>query len=217
MIPGSQKWRICTDEKDQCWVCDQHIPSIIFWSSRIAEMQTSTVPSNQRDYFISRSAPFANASEVPSVQGSYTGWQPLEMRELSKVCFELVGAEEPDYISKLKKAQKCRDECVTEADLNQEELKFLNRVKRDFRREYTREWPQVLMDAMLPYKRPQFINGEHLRQLIKTGEIDVLDEDVFVCFAFIRAGRQYTVVRQGESAWVQKDLVRSREEEVRRL
>lgn len=85
-------------------------------------------------------------------------------------------------------------------------------MKRQFRSEFIKEWPRTLLDSILPYKKAQLINGQQMAQFVSQGG-DLFEKDVYCGVFMIKAGRQYSVVRYKDENFVQKDLVKFREEE----
>lgn len=34
-MPGSGQWQMLTEKADECWICDRHIYTLLFWSPSI--------------------------------------------------------------------------------------------------------------------------------------------------------------------------------------
>lgn len=64
-----------------------------------------------------------------------------------------------------------------------------------------KEWPSTLLDSLLPYKKIQLINGVEMAKFVTSG-INLVNEKVYCGVFFIKAGKQYTVVRHEGSVYV---------------
>ena len=76
-----------------------------------------------------------------------------------------------------------------------------------------KDWPEITMDSIKPYKKTQLINGKELVSLVKEGH-DLLSKYVYCGIFMMKAGRSYSVVRSNGKSFVQKDLSKFREEDV---
>ena len=79
------------------------------------------------------------------------------------------------------------------------------------------EWPKTLLEGLVPYKKPQLINAKELVTAISQNLIDITVEPVYCGVFFMKAGRQHVVVRHDDFAYVQKDLIKYREDDVESL
>lgn len=79
------------------------------------------------------------------------------------------------------------------------------------------EWPRTLLDGLVPFKKPQLLNGKELANAIETKMIDLTHQPVYCGVFFMKAGRQHIVVRHENQTYVQKDLIKYREDDVESL
>ncbi len=86
-------------------------------------------------------------------------------------------------------------------DLNPFELKKLQTVKSEYKRDVLYNWPRTIFNSIEPYKKPFLINGKNLAEYIKSGA-DLLETPVYCGMFLIKAGRQYSIVRHGRKAYV---------------
>ena len=86
-------------------------------------------------------------------------------------------------------------------------------MQNSFRSEFNKEWPRTIMDSLLPYKKFHIINGFEMAKYVKSGE-DLLQKNVYCGIFMAQAGKQFSVVDFEGDIFVQKDLVKFREEKV---
>ena len=53
-VPGSGQWRQLTELNEKCWVCQDHIYTLIFWSRRIGWQCENQIDSMVEDKMIER-------------------------------------------------------------------------------------------------------------------------------------------------------------------
>jgi len=82
-----------------------------------------------------------------------------------------------------------RQTVVTVADLNEKELKKINKRRVEHKTSLLAEWPRTLLDALVPYKKPQLVNGKELASAIESKAIDLIQQPVYCGVFFMKAGR----------------------------
>lgn len=104
-IPGSGQWVMLSKADQKCWVCNNHIYTVVLWNKRIGwdtladleplyeermirkleDMQRRYKAEDEEGLFENKHHPFAynlelgtpNSSPgVPVIQGSFTNWNP---------------------------------------------------------------------------------------------------------------------------------------------
>ena len=38
LIPGAGQWHVCTDQKAECWVCNQSVLTLFLWKPRVGQL-----------------------------------------------------------------------------------------------------------------------------------------------------------------------------------
>jgi hypothetical protein len=137
----------------------------------------------------------------------------VPLTELSQFCGYLSEQEEPNFIELMILQGRLPREITKVEDLNTFELKKLEAVKLEYKREVLYNWPRTIFSALEPYKKPYLINGKQLAEYIKSGA-DLIATPVYCGVFLMKAGRLYSVVRHNGKAYVQKDLVSIRSEDV---
>lgn len=89
----------------------------------------------------------------------------------------------------MKDTERCRSEVKLLSQLNQEEQESLLEMQNNFRQEFMKEWPNTLFEGLLPYKKIQFINGEHMRKFVRSPDNSLLRDNLYVAVFFMRAGK----------------------------
>lgn len=100
-IPGSGRWRIYTKPfkgRNDCWVCDHHIYSLIFWNELVGLVELRKYSAADAKYIVSRVKEMNNEKDdedvplllhdpdaedgqaptpvVPTIYGECTNWEP---------------------------------------------------------------------------------------------------------------------------------------------
>ncbi len=71
----------------------------------------------------------------------------------------------------------------------------MNKRKLEHKATLLAEWPRTLLDALVPYKKPQLVNGKELINAIENKIVDLIQQPVYCGVFFMKAGRQHMVVR----------------------
>ena len=102
LIPNCSKWRIITQEHKTCYICDQHIIGVFFWSKEIHKARTSIVTEDTKRHYIRQSQQLYNEQKgeitLPTIQAAFTNWEPVALLELSQLCMQINGSTEPNWI-----------------------------------------------------------------------------------------------------------------------
>jgi len=109
-IPGSGQWRMITKDipgHNECWVCDRHVYSLIFWNELIGIIELRKFSKEDKDFFMTRIHeinPDPDGIEIdkikcergcPMIYGEFTNWKPKPMTEIREYC-ERVNPERKD-------------------------------------------------------------------------------------------------------------------------
>jgi hypothetical protein len=86
-MPGSGQWKILTEKGDQCWICDKHIYSLIFWSPSIGHSMQIDLDDGEKNRIISQIEIINHENEMeesgpPLICGSFTDWRYKSMMTL---------------------------------------------------------------------------------------------------------------------------------------
>jgi len=68
----------------------------VFWNEAIAEMRGNKVPDSTATYYKTQTKRLyeehrsdLSGKELPTIQGSFTNWKPVQMKELSRLCLQV--------------------------------------------------------------------------------------------------------------------------------
>jgi hypothetical protein len=109
-MPGAEKWKVLTQDLDLCWICDQQIATIVFYSRELIELR-DPLPQPIQDYYNQMTE--CEPQLQPTVQAQYTNWRPSRLRELSELCIALSGNPPTDWLEKMHDSQRCRPELTS--------------------------------------------------------------------------------------------------------
>ena len=105
-MPGSGQWKLITDKREDCWVCDLEVYGLVFWDyEKIAEKAyMSTTRAHQENVMrnvideLHKVTPKEEEDRVaeenprvPIVMGDFTNWKPkpfFEITEYSEILFQ---------------------------------------------------------------------------------------------------------------------------------
>lgn len=86
--------------------------------------------------------------------------------------------------------------------MNEKELKKLKKRRLEHKTSLLAEWPRTLLNALVPYKKPQLVNGKELTNAIENKKVDLIEQPVYCGVFFMKAGRQHLVVRHNFQTYV---------------
>lgn len=107
---------------------------------------------------------------VPTLQGSFTNWQPISLTPLTDFCLANQTRQEPDHFSDLKQQFKIRETVKSVKECDDTELGRIEKLKVKFREQSMQEWPQTVLQALKPYRKPHFLNGVEMVRFIESGQ-----------------------------------------------
>ena len=82
-IPGSAQWRMVTDKKEHCWICDKEIKGYIFWHKGMHKQPGAMFAlDDQEQTNIYNQLGEIKSAGNPVVCGQFTDWQPRQMYRL---------------------------------------------------------------------------------------------------------------------------------------
>ena len=210
-MPGSGMWYESSKlipfnphYKSNCWICDRHVFSIIFWSKGMAykldpilDKQQSEIIRFEIDrnfgkdedkdlYYVNGNLSYDDQEDrVPYLCGSFTGWRYLKMISLEDKCrsldeelkspFEL--AKDMYRVKKWKKLKECDDW----------EKRWIEVTECEQQIHYMYDW-QDFLPKSLNYKKPFILNGHMFTEkpspdgtlpdeLVNDGQAEVLLTD----------------------------------------
>lgn len=93
-MPGSAQWKLYSNIDDldysdlshgsqnDCWVCDQHIYSLIFWNELIGKQEE--LPFDVSDQ-LEKLNDFSKF-QGPVIMGQFNNWKPQKLVEIKEFC-----------------------------------------------------------------------------------------------------------------------------------
>ena len=128
-LPGSQQWLIGNTAEHQCWICNHHRFTVIFWSKAHCQNQQTMDTIDEDEYYQGKAEELfaawqavqpgptpeklvkaqkkygkeANGYEGDRVMisGSFNDWTPLNMVRLTELLYE-IDTDRPDIIEMMK-------------------------------------------------------------------------------------------------------------------
>ena len=98
-----------------------------------------------------------------TIQAPYTNWEPVPLISITDFCLRSQDRQEPDWLEEMREDKLCRQSCLDVRDLDEGELNRYNNTKKAYRTEILKEWPQTLIDSLMPYKKAHIINAKQLQ------------------------------------------------------
>ena len=182
--PGTGQWFETSEEavgcrphyKNECWICDRHVFSVIFWSRAMAFKMTPIFNKEQTEivrYAIDcdlneeegKELIYTNANvkysqldnQVPYLCGSFTGWRYHKMYSLEEfnrkfddskmTAFDLAAA-----------SGKIRKRTENESQCNDYERSWLKYFEAQEKLRFIYDWKQFFKKS-LRFKKPFVLNG----------------------------------------------------------
>lgn len=103
-LPGAGQWCMLSRYKtEQCWVCDKHIYTILFWSPHLG-LHHSLNPLNGKQLIQSILDNQSNTlldKKQPYITSSFSNWQYQPMLDLEAFC-ALIDQHPPDFYQAVK-------------------------------------------------------------------------------------------------------------------
>jgi len=130
-IPGIGQWKVITDKRETCWICDLHIYGLIFWDpdiitqkfflnsakpwqaskmEKILSALHSNVCSKQEEDEVAAKYP-----NRPLIYGDFTNWKPVPMVEITELSEMFMNQLDPMVIiDKMVNERKCHNDATPE-------------------------------------------------------------------------------------------------------
>lgn len=226
-IPGSAQWKMITAQPkghNDCWVCDRHIYSLIFWNKRIGAIGVQQVPREDQEYILGKIREFAKEedsgaqkskaeaehSDTPYIYGSFTNWKPRRMFEIREYC-DRINADKPNVFLRCKDQGYIRRGVTDTKDLNEEEKITYEKNVKEYFDSYLNSWKMVIIKN-LKYKRPNLVNA-NMKLCFS------IDEPLYVFATFMTAGKHfYNIEVRGKDKspqnWVHSCIAKFRNEPI---
>ena len=93
-LPGSGQWRQLIRDDHKCWVCEESVYTICFWTKKFGQEDSDSITATQEEMLIDRIEMgnnfFAGTQfDGPCHLSQMTGWRPMPMMKLTDFCYAL--------------------------------------------------------------------------------------------------------------------------------
>lgn len=182
-MPGSGQWRQIGSMKQKCWICQDAIYSLIFWSKEIGwnaskdiddkveenmikkveELQTKMEKEETIDhinqYSVKNGTPYSSPDH-PIIQGPFTNWHPMKMMKVEELalCYD---KDEPDYIKIMHEEGQCSETKTEFKMLSVKERKTYEKHVLAYKRSFSYKWPKIIQ-KQFRWNKPNIVNLEEL-------------------------------------------------------
>lgn len=162
--------------KNECWICEKQIYSVLMWSRGRAFVLNPILPSDKSEklrFEIDAESIYdeepglghvkGNLSyeelqnKIPYIAGSFTGWRYKQMIPLHQFAMD-IDHDYKDPIEIGKTEGKIRKKVTSVDQLLPDEKLYYDVISSDQRKKYRHHWARYL-DKNLIFKKPYFINA----------------------------------------------------------
>jgi len=103
-MPGLGQWRLQLSDDHKCWVCDQHIYTLIFLTESFVRKELGNFPKSQFENMLSQIKkfnPLLDSQKKPLIFSTQSNWIGTEVLTLQDYCYA-VEPEKPPIFEDLK-------------------------------------------------------------------------------------------------------------------
>ena len=108
----------------------------------------------------------SSCSDAPVIQGQFTNWHPNKMIPIEEYC-DAIDQHQPNFVTQLKKENKCRLDIFNVDDLNPQETEDYEVLRQEYKNTYYIKNFHTVIERNLAVKQPNLVHKEHIQQYNK--------------------------------------------------
>lgn len=176
-IPGSGRWQVFSEPfkgRNDCWVSDHHIYSLIFWNELIGLVELRKYTAADTRHIVTRIKQINNEDEEeetlaaetpqqtsqpvhPTIYGECTNWQPKRMIDIREYC-DRINLDKPNMFEICRSKEIILKTAESVETLDQKDTIAYKREVKFYFDSYRRVWKDIVQKYM-KYQKTNIVNA----------------------------------------------------------